>query len=111
MGNLEIVMITGMSGAGKTTAMAVFENMQYQCIDNYPVELLEEFIMLTRHSGKYRHVVLAVSLKDALEAADIIARHSEIEFSILFLESNDDILLKRYKQKNPRKCFLGFFNQ
>ena len=41
---IQVVMVTGMSGAGKTSAMAVFENMEYQCIDNYPVLLLEQFV-------------------------------------------------------------------
>ena len=43
MSNVEVVLVSGMSGAGKSTAMAVFENMGYYCIDNYPVALLEEF--------------------------------------------------------------------
>ena len=43
MDKIEIVIVTGMSGAGKTTAMAAFENMAYRCIDNYPIELLGAF--------------------------------------------------------------------
>ena len=43
MKNVEVVLVTGMSGAGKSTAMAIFENMGYYCIDNYPVALLEQF--------------------------------------------------------------------
>ena len=40
MDKIEVVIVTGMSGAGKTQAMAIFENMEYRCIDNYPVALL-----------------------------------------------------------------------
>ena len=43
MDKIEIVIVTGMSGAGKTTAMAAFENMAYCCIDNYPIALLGAF--------------------------------------------------------------------
>ena len=50
MEKIEVVVVTGMSGAGKTQAMAVFENMEYQCIDNYPVALLGEFGELLRTS-------------------------------------------------------------
>ena len=39
----ELVLVTGLSGAGKTTAMGIFEDMEYSCIDNYPVSLLEHF--------------------------------------------------------------------
>ena len=45
MDKIEIVIFTGMSGAGKTTAMAAFENMAYCCIDNYPIALLGAFSM------------------------------------------------------------------
>ena len=44
MDKIEIVIVTGMSGAGKTTAMAAFENMAYCCIDNYPIALLEALL-------------------------------------------------------------------
>ena len=98
MKKLEIVLITGMSGAGKTTAMAVFENLKYQCIDNYPIELLENFIQLTKTTEKYTQVALAVSLKYALDAYLIITRHDWIKCDMIFLDSTDDILLKRYKQ-------------
>ena len=43
MDDIELVLVSGMSGAGKTQAMAVFENLEYYCMDNYPVALLEAF--------------------------------------------------------------------
>ena len=48
MDKIEIVIVTGMSGAGKTTAMAAFENMAYCCIDNYPIALLGAFSECTK---------------------------------------------------------------
>lgn len=98
MKELEIVLITGMSGAGKTTAMATFENLKYQCIDNYPVELLESFLQLTKKSDKYTKVALAVNLRVALDSYLIITRHDWIKCSMLFIDSTNDVLLKRYKQ-------------
>ena len=53
MNKIEVVVVTGMSGAGKTQAMAIFENMEYSCIDNYPIPLLKEFGDLMRTSTKY----------------------------------------------------------
>ena len=52
MDKIEIVIVTGMSGAGKTTAMAAFENMAYRCIDNYPIELLGAFSEYLKDGGK-----------------------------------------------------------
>ena len=65
MDQVEIVIVTGMSGAGKTSAMACFENLAYRCIDNYPIPLLKEFGDLMRTSTKYSKVAMAVSLGDA----------------------------------------------
>ena len=53
MDQVEIIIVTGMSGAGKTSAMACFENLAYRCIDNYPVALLTEFAELVQDNSKY----------------------------------------------------------
>ena len=73
MNKIEIVVVTGMSGAGKTQTMAIFENMEYQCIDNYPVALLKEFGELLRTSSTYTKVAMAVSLSDAIFAIRILS--------------------------------------
>lgn len=94
----EVVMITGMSGAGKTTAMAVFENMEYYCIDNFPSELLIQFIELIKSNDNYNRVVLAVNLSFAYQAALLFKKEDWIDFSAIFLDANDDVILKRYKE-------------
>ena len=98
MERIQVVMVTGLSGAGKTSCMAVFENLEFQCIDNAPIELLEQFAELLQTSKEYTKVAYAVKLKDALKAARILSNLDWIDLSILFLDSNDDVLLKRYKQ-------------
>lgn len=98
MERMQIVMVTGLSGAGKTSCMAVFENLEFQCIDNAPIELLEQFANLLKTSKEYTKVAYAVKLKDALQAARILSNLDWINLSILFLDANDDILLTRYKQ-------------
>ena len=50
---IDLVLVTGMSGAGKTTAMGIFEDMEYSCIDNYPVQLLGEFSELLKTSEEF----------------------------------------------------------
>ncbi len=98
MDRIQLVMVTGLSGAGKTSCMAVFENLEFQCIDNAPIELLEQFANLLKTSKEYTKVAYAVKLKDALQAARILSNLDWIDLSILFLDANDDVLLKRYKQ-------------
>lgn len=94
---IQVVMVTGMSGAGKTSAMAVFENMEYQCIDNYPVMLLEQFGELLKTSNRYSKVAMALSLNDAVDAMRILANLDWIKLTIVFLDCEDDTLVMRYK--------------
>ncbi len=98
MEKMELVVVTGMSGAGKTQAMAVFENMEYQCIDNYPVSLLKEFGELIRRSTEYSKVALAVSLQNAILAIRILSNMDWISLTVVFLDAQNEILLSRYKQ-------------
>ncbi len=98
MDKIEVVIVTGMSGAGKTQAMAIFENMEYQCIDNYPVALLKEFGELLRTSTRYSKVAMAVSLGDALFAIRVLSNLDWVDLTIVFLDSEDEHLLSRYKQ-------------
>lgn len=98
MDQIEVVVVTGMSGAGKTQAMAIFENMEYRCIDNYPVALLKEFGDLMRTSTQYSKVAMAVSLGDAILAIRILSNMDWINLTIVFLDCEDELLLSRYKQ-------------
>ena len=98
MNKIEIVVVTGMSGAGKTQTMAIFENMEYQCIDNYPVALLKEFGDLLRTSSKYSKVAMAVSLSDAVLAIRVLSNLDWIDLTVVFLDAEDETLLSRYKQ-------------
>ena len=56
MDQVEVVIVTGMSGAGKTSAMACFENLAFRCIDNYPVPLLTEFAELVQDNSQYQKI-------------------------------------------------------
>lgn len=98
MNKIEIVVVTGMSGAGKTQTMAIFENMEYQCIDNYPVALLKEFGELLRTSSTYTKVAMAVSLSDAIFAIRILSNLDWIDLTVVFLDAENETLLSRYKQ-------------
>lgn len=78
--------------------MAIFENMEYRCIDNYPVALLKEFGDLLRTSTKYSKVAMAVSLGDAILAVRVFSNMDWVDLTVIFLDCEDEVLLSRYKQ-------------
>ena len=98
MDQVEVVIVTGMSGAGKTSAMACFENLAFRCIDNYPVPLLTEFSELVQDNSQYQRVAMAVSLEDALKAIRLLNNLDWINLTVVFLDCDDETLVKRYKQ-------------
>ena len=69
MEDVNIVLITGMSGAGKTTAMSILEDMGYHCIDQFPVELIRDLGKLLRNKvdERYKNIALATSAIDYSE--------------------------------------------
>ena len=98
MDQVEVVIVTGMSGAGKTSAMACFENLAFRCIDNYPVPLLTEFAELVQDNSQYQRVAMAVSLEDALKAIRLLSNLDWINLTVVFLDCDNEALVKRYKQ-------------
>lgn len=104
MKNLKIVIITGLSGSGKSTAMAAFEDAQFYCVDNMPVALLPDFLNL---SAEPRSDVAGYAFVMDLREAGFLARYADIfaglrekghVLEILFLEAEENTLLKRYSQ-------------
>nr|WP_124069825.1 RNase adapter RapZ [Filibacter tadaridae] len=103
--DMELVIITGMSGAGRTVAMQSFEDLGFYCIDNLPPELLVTFLDLMMKSEKRMRRIAAVmdtrggDLFDSLIGALDGLLHTEgVSSRILFLEADDETLVKRYKE-------------
>jgi UPF0042 nucleotide-binding protein len=104
----DLVVITGFSGAGKSTAMAVFEDEGYFCVDNLPSEMIRSLVDLFMHSGS--KVVRAAVVSDArggsyfegLTAMLDGLRDSGLRHRILFLEAPEAILLTRYRETRRR---------
>ena len=101
----EIVIITGMSGAGKTVAIRSFEDLGFYCIDNLPPELLPTFLSLVKESGKKIGrvaVVMDLRGREFFEAAtasiEDLQKQEDVTPYILFLESSNATLVSRYKE-------------
>ena len=99
-----LVIISGVSGSGKSTAMNVLEDLGYYCIDNLPLTLLPKFIELCEDSQKdINKVALAIDIREGIffdRAPEEIKKLKERGYPIdlIFLDSSDSALVKRYKE-------------
>lgn len=105
----ELVIITGMSGAGKTIAMHCLEDLGYFCVDNLPPVLLPKFAELMEQSeGKIAKVAVVIDMRGreffrALsDALRVLREHHTVRYEILFLDATDDQLVQRYKESRRR---------
>ena len=102
--SLNIVIITGMSWAGKTVAMQSFEDMGYFCVDNMPPSLLPKFFELVKESGKLNKIALVIDLRSSaffdelVPALESLDNTSLVTTRVLFLDADDTELVSRYKE-------------
>lgn len=101
----EVVIITGMSGAGKTVAIQSFEDLGYYCIDNLPPELLSTFIKLMIESNKQpRNIAVVMDLRGGdmfnslADSVNELEEATKVTPKLLFLDSGDEVLVRRYKE-------------
>ncbi len=104
-----MVIITGLSGAGKTIAVQSLEDLGFFCVDNLPPVLIPKFAELIEQSnGKIGKVALVIDLRGreffaALsESLNYLKNHLTIHSEILFLEASDEVLVQRYKESRRR---------
>ena len=104
----DVVVITGMSGSGRTQAMHVFEDMGYFCIDNLPPRLILQLAELVGiNAGIGRHLAVTCDLRsqglfDELQDAIQMLRDHEMSCKIVFLEASDEVLMRRYNENRRR---------
>lgn len=101
---MKLVIVTGMSGAGKSTVMKMMEDMDFFCVDNLPIPLFEKFVDLVQSSkGPKQNVAVGVDVRSGEDFEEF--RHvldsidgKEITYEVLFMEADTDTLVKRYKE-------------
>ena len=109
---MEFLIITGLSGAGKSLAIQSLEDLGFFCVDNLPPALIPKFAEIIKESqGRIRRVALVIDIRggeffDALGAALANLDASGIRFQILFLDASDEILVRRFEETR-RKHPLG----
>lgn len=104
----DIVIITGMSGSGRTQAMHVFEDMGYFCIDNLPPSLIMQLAeIIGINTGVGRHLCVTSDLRsqglfdELLDTIETLRDH-EMTCKVLFLEASDEVLIRRYSENRRR---------
>ncbi|MBX5435703.1 MAG: RNase adapter RapZ [Alicyclobacillaceae bacterium] len=109
----EILIITGLSGAGKTVAMRALEDIGYFCVDNLPPALIPKFVELAKQSGgSLRRVAMACDLRGGAlfqpltDTVRALRRLPDIRLQVVFLEADDETLVRRYKETRRRHPFV-----
>ena len=113
MGRMRFVIVTGMSGAGKSTALKMLEDMGYFCVDNLPIQLMPKFAeMLMLPDAEISQAALGVDIRNgqALDGIEEQLSHMDdqgIQYEILFLDARDNVLVKRYKETRTQHPLGG----
>jgi len=98
----ELVIITGMSGSGKASALKAFEDLGYYCVDNLPVELIPHFAELVGQSSEIERTALVVDVREGAQLENLPALVKSLKRSVptkvIFLEASDGVLLRRFSE-------------
>lgn len=101
---MRFIIVTGLSGAGKTEATRSLEDMGYFCVDNLPPKLIPKFAeACVQSQGKIDKVALVIDIRGGIFFDDLFEslnylKNQEFKYEILFLDSSDEVLVKRFKE-------------
>lgn len=101
---MELVIVTGLSGSGKSTAVKVMEDIGYFCVDNMPPQLVPQFAQICRENGDISKVAVVTDIRGGVMfsgLADVVSSLKNtdgMEIHVLFLQSSKEILLKRFSE-------------
>ncbi|MBP3487717.1 MAG: RNase adapter RapZ [Roseburia sp.] len=111
---MKFVILTGMSGAGKSTAIKMMEDIGFYCVDNLPIPLLEKFVELSdlQQNAELQKVAVGIDIRNGQaleELKDVLERirSTGASYEILFLDAEDSVLVKRYKETRRNHPLSG----
>jgi UPF0042 nucleotide-binding protein len=100
--NIEVVVVSGLSGAGKTVALRALEDIGYFCIDNLPITLIDPFLSTVKTEEDIKRIGIGVDIREKFFLADayqiLSALKNRYKMEILFLEAEKDVMVRRYKE-------------
>lgn len=106
---MQLLIVTGMSGSGKSCVMDVMEDIGYYCIDNIPPKLISRFVDICRKSDSgISKIAVAVDIRTGDMFAEIfrswqsLKNNENLDVKVLFIEASDEVLIKRYKETRRR---------
>ncbi len=104
---MKFLIVTGMSGSGKSGAVNVLEDIGYYCIDNIPPQLIPKFAEICINNGQMQKVAIVTDIRGGelffeLDEGLNYLKSNSLDTSILFLDSSDEVLIKRYKETRRR---------
>jgi UPF0042 nucleotide-binding protein len=105
---VKLYIVSGMSGAGKSQALKIFEDFGFVCIDNIPIQMVADFVdVCLKNQDKYKNVAISidsragkalVSFKNLL----IVLKNKKVDYKIIFFNASDQVLLRRYSETRRR---------
>lgn len=109
---LRILVVTGISGAGKTTALRALEDVGYYCVDNLPLPLIGQFVSLISQSRQHSKVALVIDAREGKFLSGFRGAMAELRrggqaLEVLFLDAPDDVLLRRFSETRRRHPMGG----
>ncbi len=110
---MKFVILTGMSGAGKSTAIKMMEDIGFYCVDNLPIPLLEKFVELSgQENAELQKVAVGIDIRNGQALGELREeldkiRGRGITYEILFLDAEDSVLVKRYKETRRNHPLAG----
>ena len=104
---MKFLIVTGMSGSGKSGAVNVLEDIGYYCIDNIPPQLIPKFAEICINNGQMQKVAIVTDIRGGelffeLDEGLNYLKKNSLDTSILFLDASDEVLIKRYKETRRR---------
>ncbi len=114
---MEFIIVIGLSGAGKSSALNTLEDVNYYCVDNIPPVMISTFYDLSRNSSdpKLSRIAVVTNVRDSSDYKELRQALSSMklngaEYKVLFLDSRDDVLISRYKQTRRKHPLLDTCN-